>query len=104
MRNHKMFLCVLTVVLLQILALASAGGYELNLAKTGGETPPPPTCLGMNNLPYPADTDYYSGPASVQMALNTYPDTTKRICVDQKTIYDIITTDDQPGPLRSRRD
>jgi hypothetical protein len=92
MRNYKVFLYVLTVVLIRVLALAPANGYELNLAKTGGDTPPPPTCLAMNNLPYPADTDYYSGPASVQMTLNTYPDTTKRICVDQASIHGIITT------------
>lgn len=66
--------------------------YELNLATAGGDTPPPPTCLGMSNLPYPADRDYFSGPASVQMALNTCPTTANRICIGQTTIYGVIQT------------
>lgn len=41
-------------------------------------------------LPYVAEQDHYSGPATIQMVLNSCPDTASRHVVAQETIYNVI--------------
>lgn len=81
MRLKQLIWGCVSLGMVVLLASAPAHGYSKYLPATA---PSPP-------LPYVADTDYYSGPASVQMALNSCPDTTARNYVPQSTIYSVIT-------------
>ena len=81
MKIKYFFLTILAAALFQMAFTASdAIGYSLMLP----DTQPVPT------LPYVAEEDHYSGPASVQMALNSCPAVAARHLNSQDDIYNSI--------------
>ena len=81
MKIKYLFLTVLAVVLFQLtFAASSAMCYSLMLPDV---QPVPP-------LPYVAEQDHYSGPACVQMALNSCPAVAARHYNSQDDIYNSI--------------
>jgi hypothetical protein len=80
MKTKYIVLTALTATLCQLAAVNNAFSYSVILP----DTAPTPA------LPYAAEQDHYSGPASVQMALNSCPSVSARHFNEQDAVYTSI--------------
>ena len=88
MKFKQSFLIGVAVVLLHFIITTSVVGQHSVILPDSPPTPP---------LPYVAEKDHYSGPACVQMILNSCPDLTKRQYHSQDNIYaSILIHNDEP--------
>ncbi len=82
MKQRRLLLGLLAAAVAQLALAGGAGAYSLLLPDdaVGG-------CEGFTGLPYTALADHFTGPACVQMALNSCPTVAQRACHTQADLY-----------------